>query len=627
VVDDAGWLKIAAHGGLMAWTDRSLMKRSMNSLFVSGYLALATTLLVQPSSVAHPAIFSDLSLSQAKAQAKKEAKLLLVDFTAAWCPPCGEMDKTTWEDPNVVKWIHDNAVAIQVDVDKEQAIARDLKIVAMPSLVVFKDKDAEVDRAIGFQDGEELLKWLNDVNNGVTSMDKLQQELDMVRGKGGSRELEPRYELARAQYQAGRYADAQENFVWVWQNMAKVNSELAGVRLTFLASEICDLLAKYPPARARFSKLRDEAELPHLDEWVTLNHILGEDQLTFSWLDKVKNDPSQSAKLKDVAFALEPLLIKAGRFSDAAIFIHDPLLTLTRKYQFAKEVFHEGDSSNPFPEDAGRIYACLLAAGRDAEAERVAQESLKLQDSMEVKEALIFAAAAAGQLKPSLLVRLDEVNASKTDAAGYNKRGAVYLKLKAFDKALANFSKAIELSPSDPSYYDAREAVYCGLKQFDRALADADHVIKIYPNSGRAYVSRGYIHLKQKNETKALENFEEAIHLNPHDPLSYINESAVYMRLGKYQLAYERADQAIKLDANNAGGFCNRGEASLNLKRYDDALADLSKSIDMGKALCGGENFYYRAMVFDALGKNDLAARDRKTAQELGFAPDPVAEN
>jgi tetratricopeptide (TPR) repeat protein len=599
----------------------------MKNWLGGGFLTLTVAVFLQPPAFAHPAIFSDLSLNEAKAQAKKDGKLLLVDFTAVWCPPCGEMDKTTWEDPKVVKWIHDNAIAIQIDVDKEQSIARDMKVVAMPSLVVFKNKEDEIDRTLGFQDGDELLKWLTAVNNGVTSLDKLQQEFDLAKSKGGSRELEARYELARAQFQAGRYADSQENFVWVWQNMAKINNELAGVRLTFLASEISDLLAKYPAARVRFSKLRDEAEIPDLADWVTLNHILGEDRLSFAWLDRVKNDSTQSARLKDVAFALEPLLIKAGRWSDAAIFINEPSLTLKRKFEFAKEVSKEADDVNPFPEDAGRIYACLLAAGRDAEADKVAQESLKLQNTTEVKEALVFAAADAGQLKPSLLARLSEIDATITDASGYYKRGAVYLKLKAFDKALANFDKAIESSPTEPTYYDAREAVYCDMKQFDKALADADHVIKIYPNSDRAYVSRGYIYLKQKNDAKALENFEEALRLNPHDPLSYINESAVYVRLGQYQLAYDRADKAIKLDSNNAGGFCNRGEASFKLQKYDDALADLSKSIDMGKALCGGENFYYRAKVYDALGKSDLAAVDRKMAQELGFVPEVVADN
>ncbi len=532
------------------------------------------------------------------------------------------MDKTTWEDPRVVKWIKDNAIAIQIDVDKEKTIAADLKIVAMPSLVVFKDKANEVDRTLGFQDGEELLTWLNSINSGVTSMDKMQQQLETVKGKGGEKELDARYELARAQFQAGRYADAQDNFVWLWQNMSKINPHLGLVRLTMLPQEISDLIAKYPAAKARFGKLRDEVELTNLDDWITLNHALGDDNLSFVWFEKVRNDPAQTAKLKDVAFKLEPLLIKAGRWSDAATFLKDPIAQLRSRYDMSQAVFKHTGEDNPFPREAGRMYACLLAAGRNEEAEKVAEESLKLENTPEVKESLVFTAFDAGQLKPTLQARLDQLNSTAADGAGYYKRGAVYSKLKVFDKALANFNKAIELSPTEPTYYDARESVLCDLQQFDKALADADHIIEIYPKSDRAYISRGFIHLKQKNDALALKDFEAALKLNPNDPLSLINESAVYERQGKYQLAFEAADKAVKLDANNAGGFCNRGEAAFKLQKFEIALADLSKSIEIGKTLCGGENFYYRAKVYEALGKTELADLDKQSAKELGFVPD-----
>ncbi|CAN5374639.1 hypothetical protein BH10CYA1_BH10CYA1_20450 [soil metagenome] len=588
----------------------------------SSCLALSLAIVCQAMAVAHPAMFSEMTLAEAKAQAKKEGKLLLVDFTAAWCPPCGEMDKTTWEDPRVVKWIKANAIAIQIDVDKEKSIASDLKVVAMPSLVVFKDKADEVDRTLGFQDGEELISWLTAINSGVTSMDKMQQQLETARGKGGEKELDARYDLARAQFQAGRYADSQENFLWLWQNMAKINPALRLVRLTMLSQEISDLIAKYPAAKVRFGKLRDEVELTNLDDWITLNHGLGDDNLSFIWFEKAKGDPAQSSKLREVAFKLEPIFIKAGRWSDAAVFLKEPITQLRSRYEMSQDVLKHTEGVNPFPRVAGTMYACLLAAGRNEEAERVAEESLKLENTPEVIESLVFSAFDAGQLQPSLQARLDDVDSTPSDGAGYYKRGAIYLKLKVLDKALANFSKAIELLPTEPTYYDAREAVLCDLKHFDKALADADHVIQIYPKSDRAYISRGFIHLKQKNDALALKDFEEAIKLNPNDPLSLINESAVYERQGKYQLAFEAADKAVKLDANNAGGFCNRGEAAFKLRKFEVALADLSKSIDIGKTLCGGENFYYRAKVYEALGKTELANLDKQSAKEMGYLPE-----
>ena len=229
------------------------------------------------------------------------------------------------------------------------------------------------------------------------------------------------------------------------------------------------------------------------------------------------------------------------------------------------------------------------------------------------------ARGAEGDAAPSTTIAAPP----KADRKGFKKEAIIKYNQGLELYQQGNFNKAIELSPTEPTFYDARESVLCDLKQFDKALADADHVIQIYPKSDRAYISRGFIHLKQKNDALALKDFEEAIKLNPNDPLSLINESAVYVRQGKYQLAFDAADKAVKLDANNAGGFCNRGEAAFKLRNFEAALADLSKSIDIGKTLCGGENFYYRAKVYDALGKTDLANLDKQSAKELGFMPDP----
>ena len=104
-------------------------------------------------------VFSALPYTEALAQAQSQHRLLLVDATASWCGPCQKMERTTWSDPRVAEWLGAHAIAVQVDVDREAALAQTLGIKAMPTLIVFQDGH-ELDRSVGYLDADALLAWL-----------------------------------------------------------------------------------------------------------------------------------------------------------------------------------------------------------------------------------------------------------------------------------------------------------------------------------------------------------------------------------------------------------------------------------------------------------------------------------
>jgi thioredoxin len=69
---------------------------------------------------------------------------VLVDFTAAWCPPCRMME------PILEGLAHDrdDLRVVQVDVDVEQATAARYRVLSMPTFIVFRD-GAEALRLVG----------------------------------------------------------------------------------------------------------------------------------------------------------------------------------------------------------------------------------------------------------------------------------------------------------------------------------------------------------------------------------------------------------------------------------------------------------------------------------------------
>lgn len=63
-----------------------------------------------------------ISLNEAAEKMEKEPKKVLVDVYTKWCGPCKIMNKTTFQDPQVVDYINEHYYAVKFDAESPETI-------------------------------------------------------------------------------------------------------------------------------------------------------------------------------------------------------------------------------------------------------------------------------------------------------------------------------------------------------------------------------------------------------------------------------------------------------------------------------------------------------------------------
>ena len=77
---------------------------------------------------------------------------VLVDFWAEWCAPCRMITPLVEE---VATEYKDKIIVAKLNIDENQATPAELKILSIPTLVIFKEGQ-EAERVVGFQTKKEL---------------------------------------------------------------------------------------------------------------------------------------------------------------------------------------------------------------------------------------------------------------------------------------------------------------------------------------------------------------------------------------------------------------------------------------------------------------------------------------
>jgi tetratricopeptide (TPR) repeat protein len=132
-------------------------------------------------------------------------------------------------------------------------------------------------------------------------------------------------------------------------------------------------------------------------------------------------------------------------------------------------------------------------------------------------------------------------------AQAHTYRGIAYRNREDRDRAIADFTKAIELDPKRAAYN--RGLVHAARNEHDQAIAQYDEAIRLDANDAAAYSARGSALNAKGERDKAVADFSEAIRLDPKLAVAYLNRGNAYYNKGDRELAVVDAMEVIRLGA------------------------------------------------------------------------------
>jgi tetratricopeptide (TPR) repeat protein len=160
-------------------------------------------------------------------------------------------------------------------------------------------------------------------------------------------------------------------------------------------------------------------------------------------------------------------------------------------------------------------------------------------------------------------------------------------------KAVADFTRAIDLNPKLALAWDNRGLAHGHLGQWDKAVADHARAIELNPKAARAWNNRGKAYRNLRQPAKAVADYSRAIELDPQDAKVWCNRGNAYSDLGQLDRAVADYSRAIELNPKHAGAYLLRAQTYCRMARFAQAREDYQTLLKLAPA--------------DAQAHNDLA--------------------
>jgi hypothetical protein len=231
-----------------------------------------------------------------------------------------------------------------------------------------------------------------------------------------------RHRAAKEHERRGEFAEALADYLWCWDEGARISPGFVGVRHSFLPMDIARLGKDYPPALEAMRSRRNDAESrlragscssDDLADACTLNKKLEQATRNLVLFDEIRTNDAVPEWSREV-FArnlLEPLT-DARRYRDVMATVDDPVRYVVNQIDRARQIvahLEQGeerymrssvDSHKAYRVRAlARVFEASVGVGRSSDAEKVAQMLIEFSSIQDTYAELVDLAARAGDVE------------------------------------------------------------------------------------------------------------------------------------------------------------------------------------------------------------------------------------
>jgi tetratricopeptide (TPR) repeat protein len=213
--------------------------------------------------------------------------------------------------------------------------------------------------------------------------------------------------------------------------------------------------------------------------------------------------------------------------------------------------------------------------------------------------------------------------ATPARAAELARLGSALAARRDFGPALADLSKAIEISPNEPEFYYQRANAYGASGQADLALTDYDHVLRLKQDFLPAYVPRAEIELAKNDTPAAIADLEAVDRLAPKQADLRLMLAELYVRIDRLPAAIEQFSLWIQNHPDDSRMLTATAERCLSraLQNQDLPIALSDCNTALRRADKKNENYSYllvnRGLVRLRQGDYDKAIADFNDALKI----------